>query len=32
MSHLSPTLLTETDVTAEHDEKAKILIEFITSR
>ncbi|XP_039895986.1 protein furry homolog-like isoform X11 [Simochromis diagramma] len=32
VSHLSPTLLSEVDVTVEHDEKAKALIEFITSR
>uniref|UniRef100_A0A4W6EB88 Furry homolog, like n=1 Tax=Lates calcarifer TaxID=8187 RepID=A0A4W6EB88_LATCA len=32
LSHLSPTLLSEVDVTAEQDEKAKSLIEFITSR
>ncbi|XP_061593946.1 protein furry homolog-like isoform X3 [Cololabis saira] len=32
LSHLSPTLLTEEDVTAEQDEKTKALIEFITSR
>ncbi|XP_026200829.1 protein furry homolog-like isoform X10 [Anabas testudineus] len=32
LSHLSPTLLSEVDVTAEQDEKAKALIEFITSR
>ncbi|XP_037830132.1 protein furry homolog-like isoform X4 [Kryptolebias marmoratus] len=32
LSHLSPTLLTEADVTAEHDKQAKALIEFITSR
>ncbi|XP_067370555.1 protein furry homolog-like isoform X5 [Channa argus] len=32
LSHLSPTLLSEVDVTTEQDEKAKALIEFITSR
>uniref|UniRef100_A0AAQ5YBY4 Furry homolog, like n=1 Tax=Amphiprion ocellaris TaxID=80972 RepID=A0AAQ5YBY4_AMPOC len=32
LSHLSPSLLSEVDVTAEQDEKAKALIEFITSR
>uniref|UniRef100_A0A8C4H243 Furry homolog, like n=1 Tax=Dicentrarchus labrax TaxID=13489 RepID=A0A8C4H243_DICLA len=32
LSHLSPTLLSEVDVTAEQDEKVKALIEFITSR
>ncbi|KAM4547917.1 protein furry homolog-like isoform 5-T5 [Odontesthes bonariensis] len=32
LSHLSPTLLSEVDATAEQDEKAKALIEFITSR
>uniref|UniRef100_A0A665T882 Furry homolog, like n=1 Tax=Echeneis naucrates TaxID=173247 RepID=A0A665T882_ECHNA len=32
LPHLSPTLLSEVDVTAEQDEKAKALIEFITSR
>ncbi|KAK2835881.1 hypothetical protein Q5P01_016365 [Channa striata] len=32
LSHLSPTLLSEVDVIAEQDEKAKALIEFITSR
>lgn len=32
LSHLSPTLLSEVDVTAEQDEKVKTLIEFITSR
>uniref|UniRef100_A0A3Q0T083 Furry homolog, like n=1 Tax=Amphilophus citrinellus TaxID=61819 RepID=A0A3Q0T083_AMPCI len=32
VSHLSPTLLSEVDVTVEQDEKAKALIEFITSR
>ncbi|KAM6920924.1 protein furry homolog-like isoform 3-T3 [Xenentodon cancila] len=32
LSHLSSTLLSEEDVTAEQDEKTKALIEFITSR
>ncbi|XP_044217859.1 protein furry homolog-like isoform X6 [Thunnus albacares] len=32
LSHLSPTFLSEVDVTAEQDEKVKSLIEFITSR
>ncbi|XP_031724275.1 protein furry homolog-like isoform X2 [Anarrhichthys ocellatus] len=32
LPHLSPTLLTEGDATAEQDEKVKSLIEFITSR
>ncbi|XP_053287004.1 protein furry homolog-like isoform X4 [Pleuronectes platessa] len=32
LSHLSPSLLGEVDATAEQDEKAKALIEFITSR
>uniref|UniRef100_A0A672ZQD1 Furry homolog, like n=1 Tax=Sphaeramia orbicularis TaxID=375764 RepID=A0A672ZQD1_9TELE len=32
LSHLSPSLLSEVDVTAEQDEKVKALIEFITSR
>ncbi|XP_034439635.1 protein furry homolog-like isoform X11 [Hippoglossus hippoglossus] len=32
LSHLSPSLLSEVDATAEQDEKAKALIEFITSR
>ena len=32
LSHLSPSLLCEVDATAEQDEKAKALIEFITSR
>uniref|UniRef100_A0A8D3ARI7 Furry homolog, like n=1 Tax=Scophthalmus maximus TaxID=52904 RepID=A0A8D3ARI7_SCOMX len=32
LPHLSPSLLSEVDVTAEQDEKAKALIEFITSR
>uniref|UniRef100_A0A7N8XSY3 Furry homolog, like n=1 Tax=Mastacembelus armatus TaxID=205130 RepID=A0A7N8XSY3_9TELE len=32
LSHLSPTLLREVDVSAEQDEKSKALIEFITSR
>ncbi|XP_029905852.1 LOW QUALITY PROTEIN: protein furry homolog-like [Myripristis murdjan] len=32
LSHLSPTLLNEVDVTAEQDEKVKALIEFVTSR
>ncbi|XP_068581465.1 protein furry homolog-like isoform X1 [Cebidichthys violaceus] len=32
LPHLSPTLLTEVDATAEQDEKVKSLIEFITSR
>lgn len=32
MSHLSPTLISEVDVTVEQDRKAKALIEFITSR
>ncbi|XP_054644742.1 protein furry homolog-like isoform X2 [Dunckerocampus dactyliophorus] len=32
LSHLSPSLLSEVDVTAEKDEKVKALIEFITSR
>ncbi len=32
LSHLSPTLLSEVDVTAEQDEKVKALIEFMTSR
>lgn len=32
LSHLSPSLLSEVDVTAEQDEKIKGLIEFITSR
>ncbi|XP_058494986.1 protein furry homolog-like isoform X4 [Solea solea] len=32
LPHLSPTLLSEVDATAEQDKKAKALIEFITSR
>ncbi|XP_014830699.1 PREDICTED: protein furry homolog-like isoform X7 [Poecilia mexicana] len=32
LSHLSPTLLIEADINAEQDNKAKGLIEFITSR
>ncbi|XP_030290047.1 protein furry homolog-like isoform X2 [Sparus aurata] len=32
LSHLSPSLLSEVDATAEQDEKVKALIEFITSR
>ncbi|KAM6938421.1 protein furry homolog-like isoform 4-T4 [Lycodopsis pacificus] len=32
LPHLSPTLLTEGDATAEQDQKVKSLIEFITSR
>uniref|UniRef100_A0A8C5NAA8 Furry homolog, like n=1 Tax=Gouania willdenowi TaxID=441366 RepID=A0A8C5NAA8_GOUWI len=32
LSHLSPSLLREVDATSEQDEKAKALIEFITSR
>uniref|UniRef100_A0A3B5QJR8 Furry homolog, like n=1 Tax=Xiphophorus maculatus TaxID=8083 RepID=A0A3B5QJR8_XIPMA len=32
LSHLSPTLLIEADINAEQDDKAKGLIEFITSR
>ncbi|CAJ1059965.1 protein furry homolog-like isoform X9 [Xyrichtys novacula] len=32
LSHLSPSLLSEVDSTAEQDEKVKALIEFITSR
>lgn len=32
LSHLSPTLLSEVDATAEQNEKVKALIEFITSR
>uniref|UniRef100_A0A3Q3JHT0 Furry homolog, like n=1 Tax=Monopterus albus TaxID=43700 RepID=A0A3Q3JHT0_MONAL len=32
LSHLSPTLLSEIDVTVEQDEKAKALIEFIMTR
>lgn len=32
LSHLSPSLLSEVDVTAEQDEKIKGLIDFITSR
>ncbi|KAM4575147.1 protein furry homolog-like isoform 2-T2 [Fundulus diaphanus] len=32
LSHLSPTLLTEADINAEQEDKAKGLIEFITSR
>nr|XP_057928166.1 protein furry homolog-like isoform X1 [Doryrhamphus excisus] len=32
LSHLTPSFLSEVDVTAEKDEKVKALIEFITSR
>ncbi|XP_029002067.2 protein furry homolog-like isoform X3 [Betta splendens] len=32
LSHLSPPLFSEVDVSVEQDEKAKALIEFITSR
>lgn len=32
LSHLSPSLLSEVDVSADQDEKIKGLIDFITSR
>lgn len=32
LSHMSPSLLSEIDTTAEQNEKVKALIEFITSR
>lgn len=32
LSHISPSLLSEIDTTAEQNEKVKALIEFITSR
>lgn len=32
LSHVSPILLSEVNVSAEQDEKVKALIEFITSR